>query len=125
MVVKGKYGLWVTATGPDAVTCTLAVCSSMSLPGPGCPAHQRSPRSPRHSPLFPRGGSFQRVNPYHATCAAAHAAGAAPIHRGAAGYSTKPDRDEDGIACEAGLPDLSALREGASVVLLMVVELVQ
>ena len=33
-------------------------------------------------------------------CAAARAAGAAPIRRGEPGYSRKLDRDGDGIACE-------------------------
>lgn len=33
-------------------------------------------------------------------CAAARAAGAAPIRRGEPGYSTRLDRDGDGIACE-------------------------
>lgn len=37
---------------------------------------------------------------YYANCAAARAAGAAPIHQGDPGYSSKLDRDGDGIACE-------------------------
>lgn len=35
-------------------------------------------------------------------CAAAHAAGAAPIRRGEFGYGAHLDRDNDGIACEVG-----------------------
>ena len=35
-----------------------------------------------------------------ANCAAARAAGAAPLHRGQPGYAEKLDRDGDGIACE-------------------------
>ena len=38
--------------------------------------------------------------PYYKNCAAAREAGAAPIHKGQPGYSTKLDRDGDGIACE-------------------------
>ena len=38
--------------------------------------------------------------PYYKNCAAAREAGAAPLHRGDPGYSTNPDRDGDGIACE-------------------------
>lgn len=34
------------------------------------------------------------------SCAAARAAGAAPLRRGQAGYSTRLDRDGDGVACE-------------------------
>jgi hypothetical protein len=39
------------------------------------------------------GGSFPN-------CAAARAAGAAPLYRGGPGYSSKLDRDDDGVACE-------------------------
>lgn len=35
-----------------------------------------------------------------ATCADAKAAGVTPLHRGEPGYSTKLDRDGDGVACE-------------------------
>lgn len=37
---------------------------------------------------------------YYANCSAVRAAGKAPIRRGDPGYSTKLDRDGDGIACE-------------------------
>ncbi len=37
---------------------------------------------------------------YYANCAAARAAGAAPLHRGDPGYRTGLDRDGDGTACE-------------------------
>ncbi|WP_210731775.1 excalibur calcium-binding domain-containing protein [Sphingomonas sp. PAMC26645] len=37
---------------------------------------------------------------YYANCAAARAAGAAPVMRGAPGYSRKLDRDNDGVGCE-------------------------
>nr|WP_308205649.1 excalibur calcium-binding domain-containing protein [Frankia sp. AiPs1] len=36
----------------------------------------------------------------YVNCAAARAAGAAPLRRGEAGYSPDLDRDGDGIACE-------------------------
>ncbi|APX01184.1 excalibur calcium-binding domain-containing protein [Arthrobacter sp. QXT-31] len=37
---------------------------------------------------------------YYPNCAAARAAGAAPLYSGQAGYSTSLDRDRDGVACE-------------------------
>ncbi|GAA4543417.1 excalibur calcium-binding domain-containing protein [Pseudonocardia xishanensis] len=37
---------------------------------------------------------------YYADCSAARAAGAAPLHRGDAGYRSALDRDNDGVACE-------------------------
>ncbi|WP_414687635.1 excalibur calcium-binding domain-containing protein [Mycobacterium sp.] len=39
-------------------------------------------------------------SPYYANCAAARAAGVAPLHRGDPGYRSGLDRDNDGIACE-------------------------
>ncbi|RSX57779.1 DUF4236 domain-containing protein [Bifidobacterium samirii] len=39
-------------------------------------------------------------NVYFKNCSEARAAGAAPIYRGQPGYSSKLDRDGDGIACE-------------------------
>lgn len=38
---------------------------------------------------------------YYANCSAVKAAGAAPIYRGEPGYSSKLDRDNDGVACES------------------------
>ncbi|MDU0972922.1 MAG: excalibur calcium-binding domain-containing protein [Actinomyces urogenitalis] len=40
------------------------------------------------------------ANTYYPNCAAARAAGAAPIYRGEPGYSGKLDRDGSGVACE-------------------------
>ncbi|MFE5836720.1 excalibur calcium-binding domain-containing protein [Arthrobacter sp. NPDC056493] len=37
---------------------------------------------------------------YYANCAAARAAGAAPLYSGSAGYRAGLDRDHDGVACE-------------------------
>ena len=37
---------------------------------------------------------------YYASCAAARAAGTAPLHRGDPGYRSGLDRDGDGVACE-------------------------
>jgi hypothetical protein len=39
-------------------------------------------------------------SPYYANCAAARAAGVAPLHKGDPGYRSGLDRDGDGIACE-------------------------
>ncbi|WP_243654845.1 excalibur calcium-binding domain-containing protein [Nocardia alba] len=37
---------------------------------------------------------------YYQNCAAARAAGAAPLYRGDPGYRSALDRDGDGVACE-------------------------
>src|SRR5664280_2749432 len=56
------------------------------------PTPTRTPAAPP-APA-PGGGSA------YANCAAARAAGAAPLHRGDPGYRSGLDRDGDGIACE-------------------------
>lgn len=40
------------------------------------------------------------VSAYYANCSEAKTAGAAPLHRGDAGYRSAMDRDGDGVACE-------------------------
>lgn len=57
---------------------------------PGLPLEARS------TPLGPKAGE----DVYYANCAAARAAGAAPVRRGDPGYSSRLDRDGDGIGCE-------------------------
>lgn len=42
---------------------------------------------------------FER-SAYYPNCAAARAAGVAPIYRGSPGYRAPLDADADGIACE-------------------------
>ncbi len=41
-----------------------------------------------------------RSSAYYPNCAAARAAGAAPVYRGEPGYSRRLDRDGDGVGCE-------------------------
>ncbi|RSM91164.1 hypothetical protein DMH25_38405 [Streptomyces sp. WAC 01325] len=38
---------------------------------------------------------------YYANCSEAHAAGAAPVHRGEPGYASHLDRDNDGVGCDS------------------------
>ncbi len=47
-----------------------------------------------------RQASTESGEVYFQNCAAARAAGAAPIRAGEPGYSRKLDRDGDGVACE-------------------------
>ncbi|ANW19447.1 excalibur calcium-binding domain-containing protein [Streptomyces clavuligerus] len=42
------------------------------------------------------------ANVYYRNCAAARAAGAAPVHRGDPGYGRHLDRDNDGTGCDWG-----------------------
>ena len=52
-----------------------------------------APAARVQAPSNSSGGSYRN-------CAAARAAGAAPIRRGEPGYAKHLDRDNDGIACE-------------------------
>ncbi|MBB2901333.1 hypothetical protein FHR75_002121 [Kineococcus radiotolerans] len=78
--VKAEYGLWVTRAEKDAMARVLADCDE---PAP-TPTATATPGT---------GAAF-------ADCAAARAAGAAPVRTGDPGYSTALDGDGDGVACE-------------------------
>ena len=128
IAVKATYHLWVTQPERDAMTGILQGCPGEPLPGrdagptvdvaptpapapttqapaaptqaaapPAAPAPEQ-PQAPE-APAEP--APPQEGNVYYPTCAAARAAGAAPIHQGQPGYSRKLDRDGDGVACEA------------------------
>lgn len=73
-------------------------CHNDRKGGTGYHCHGGSKPSPALSPqrvnrAVSAGGTF-------ANCSAARAAGAAPVRRGDAAYSTKLDRDGDGVGCE-------------------------
>jgi Excalibur calcium-binding domain/Protein of unknown function (DUF1524) len=119
VAVKVAYGLWMTQAEKDASATVLASCPTTALPDGvvagvvapttsaptptvapvPAPATTRAPAprttvAPAPAPA-PGGGSV-----YYANCTAVRAAGAAPILRGQPGYSSKLDRDGDGVACE-------------------------
>jgi Excalibur calcium-binding domain len=83
----------ITATeenGPGAPVAPPAVSAPVPAP-PAAPALPPADSSPGGS----TGGSA-----YYSNCAAARAAGVAPLHRGDPGYRSGLDRDGDGVACE-------------------------
>ena len=81
--VKTEYGLWVTRAEKEAMARVLA----------GCPANP--PTSEPAVPVVPTTPAGPFPN-----CAAARAAGAAPLRAGDPGYGTDLDGDGDGVACE-------------------------
>lgn len=101
--VKATYGLWVTQAEHDAMANVLSRCPDAraltSAFAPAKPALVEVPAGPAPvasasaAPVPPTAVSY-------ANCAAVRAAGAAPLHRGDPGYSSKLDRDGDGVACE-------------------------
>jgi hypothetical protein len=105
VAVKVRYGLWMTQAEKNAISAILGTCPDQPLPGGTVAAVARSipPSSatpaPRPAPApVPPPAAAPAVS--YANCAAVRAAGAAPLHRGEAGYSSKLDRDGDGVACE-------------------------
>ncbi|MCK9794507.1 DUF1524 domain-containing protein [Isoptericola sp. 4D.3] len=89
VAVKQAYALWVTQAEHDAIENVLSRCPDQSLPAGG-PAPVVEPSAPDEPDAE---GPF-------ATCAEAQAAGAAPVRRGDPGYSSRLDRDGDGVGCE-------------------------
>lgn len=79
-----KIKIGVDKTAPTTAQPTQH--TSMPEPPPVTAAPQPNPPAPREV--------------YYKDCAAAKAAGVAPLHRGEPGYRTGLDRDGDGIACE-------------------------
>jgi hypothetical protein len=91
--VKATYGLWVTPAERDAMTRVLNSCpGELALTSSFTPAPAPVP-APAPAPA-------PAPEVYYESCTAVRAAGAAPIRLGEPGYSTKLDRDKDGIACD-------------------------
>ena len=105
LAVKVKYRLWVTPAEGAAMRRVLARCATETLPAEG-DALRRTDGRELAAPA-PRGSTVPSPRPasanggvFYPDCAAARAAGAAPLHRGQPGYRPGLDGDGDGIACE-------------------------
>ena len=106
--VKATYGLWVTQPEHDAITRILNTCPDEPAVTSGfTPAAQRAPApapapepAPAPAPAPEPAPAPTPAPVYYENCDAVRAAGAAPIHAGDPGYSSKLDRDGDGTACE-------------------------
>ena len=100
--VKSAYRLWVTAAEKTAMQRILGTCGGEA---PDTTARtentptttDRPTPAPRveTTPQAPAGGDV-----YYKNCAAARAAGAAPLRIGQPGYRPGMDGDGDGVACE-------------------------
>ncbi|WP_461189310.1 GmrSD restriction endonuclease domain-containing protein [Arthrobacter sp. Z4-13] len=96
--VKATYSLWVTQAEHNAMANILADCSAQLAP-----TNQQAPVAPAPvapAPVVPVPAAPAAAAAYYANCAAARAAGAAPLFAGQAGYRAGLDRDSDGVACE-------------------------
>ena len=102
---EGPTGELTTTTTTTIVTTTTDAPTTTTVPPPttAAPITTQAPPPPpptaaprpttTEASAAPSGTSY-------ANCSEAKAAGAAPISRGEPGYSSKLDRDNDGIACE-------------------------
>ena len=97
--VKSSYGLWVTRAEHDAMARVLGDCLDTAAPtSQAAPAPPAQPRAaPTAAQVVPAPAP---ATAYYANCAAARAAGAAPLRAGQPGYREKMDGDGDGVACE-------------------------
>src|SRR5437773_10911064 len=88
----------VTSTAAPSTTGSQAtVVPTTLLPRPTTTA---TPATTAATTLISRPTTTAAQTVSYASCAEARAAGAAPLHRGDPGYSSKLDRDGDGVACE-------------------------
>jgi hypothetical protein len=97
----------VTPTVTVAATAVATVKPTQKASRPAKPAtaptKKETPSATRTStkPTVPRPTATKSSSSvYYENCTAVRAAGAAPIHRGEPGYSSRLDRDGDGVACE-------------------------
>src|SRR4051812_27153766 len=111
VAVKVSYGVWVTQAEKNAIAPGLSAGPDEALPGGvvaqipepvAAPAPAPAPKpAPAPAPKpAPAPAPAPAPSVSFANCDAARAAGAAPVHRGDPGYSSKLDRDGDGIGCE-------------------------
>ncbi len=106
--VKATYDLWVTQAEHDAMARVLTDCPDMMAPTnqpsptPAPPAPAAPVPSPAPAPAPPPALSSAPApapGPF-TNCAAARAAGAAPVYADQPGYGPHLDGDGDGVGCE-------------------------
>ncbi|MGW4396038.1 excalibur calcium-binding domain-containing protein [Amycolatopsis nivea] len=93
---QAAIGLW-------AEPCKGMITAPTPTPQKETPAPPPAPRTSEQAAPPPAADTPQPEQPstvYYKNCAAAKAAGAAPLHRGDPGYRPGLDRDGDGVACE-------------------------
>ncbi len=86
-----------TETSTQTSTVTVTATRTVQAAAPGRVTRETSAARPAPK-VDPVPGKPADV--YYANCAAARAAGVAPLYKGQPGYRVGLDRDRDGIACE-------------------------
>ncbi len=106
VAIKARYRLRATQAEHDAIARVLSTCPDQAAPTESSAAiiqltpRQKTPAQRRTPRPAPTPATTTRSDVYYENCTAVEAAGAAPIYRGDPGYSSKLDRDGDGVACE-------------------------
>lgn len=113
IAVKTQYNLWVTAPEKDAMASVLSDCPDQQLPTaagfgdiPPPAPEPPAPEPPAPEPPAPEPPAPEPPAPlppgevYYPNCAAARAAGVAPLTKDEPGYRPGLDGDSDGIACD-------------------------
>jgi hypothetical protein len=96
----------VTETAPPTMATVTVTAAAPLAPFFESPAPASEPPfeapPPQSEPLPPIAPLVPQIpsSAYYGSCAAARAAGAAPLHVGEPGYRSGLDRDDDGVACE-------------------------
>lgn len=107
LMAEGYLWLGALVMGAIAVIAFWAL-PALAHPGvlaaDGCHMDRRAGvrhchQAPNSSPL-PRQDRDDDRGTYYPNCAAARAAGAAPVRQGQPGYARHLDRDGDGVGCE-------------------------
>ncbi|MCU1404442.1 MAG: hypothetical protein JWQ43_745, partial [Glaciihabitans sp.] len=117
--VKATYGLWVTQAEHNAMANILAKCpdepalTSKFTPvegnqadvAPAVPVDKPAPTADpvpaaQPAPTEPAPAAPAEPTVVYANCEAVRAAGAAPLYADQPGYSSKLDRDGDGVGCD-------------------------
>jgi hypothetical protein len=88
------------AADKAAAAKRVADAAAAKLAAEQAAAQQAAVQQAPAAPVAPVAPAAPPAAAYYANCAAARAAGAAPLYSGQAGYSTSLDRDRDGVACE-------------------------
>lgn len=104
LAVKVTWGLTATTSERDALGQMLDTCGDRGPVWPGIGSAVSGVGTPFGSADAPVSGppaaSGGDGDVYYSNCAAARAAGAAPIRRDQPGYRSRLDGDGDGVACE-------------------------
>ena len=108
VAVKVRYDLWATRAERNAIATVLVGCPEEPLPdgvvattgGDPAPTSTTSAPVPTTPPAPVPSSAPSPAAPFE-NCAAARAAGAAPVHRGEPGYGPHLDGNNDGVGCES------------------------